>query len=654
MSARNKPETRPRKVSQTQLRGATKTGTGKKKLLQKATTTPPVLGTPPANIERAKSSQSKKTRTVASDDVSAVTAAPPAPPKVVVEVGPADAAAAAARESEAGVFTALEAVGDFARRASLKNEIGRPSLSVSEMKSPADLSEDSPRPELRKAASARPDALPTGRLASGIGNLAMEARRELEGLKNISRDVKESVIGKLSVIGELAFRLEESRSNYVAELEREKARRAREMEAAEKRITKITSENLDRILNVESKIEKMMVEVTSTRTILGHFDVPEKLEAIRKAVETRPARDHRTTPRRQRGRNPWLLPPKIPGPEVRSGAGHTLIISSRCENHTAEQVVARLRRWVDARGWRSSSRFAGLILKSRKGKKLPTVVIRDVLKINTDEDIVESLRTQNKHIADGLDWSRERAKVCYRRRARNDLECHPVLEVTTELYKRLIKAAYVYVGLQRRPVWDQSPLAQCSHCLGYGHSRRFCKEASEKCAHCGGDHVSAKCQSRSAGEPPRCINCPPAPGLTSPHRIGRGSSAEENTDHVSLRFIQSNLQRSKLATSELLVEADRRRIAVALVQEPYVGSIGELRRYQDAESSKGDSAKGPVKAAIIVLDSGVDVEEDQTLIDENVTAAVIVAGNCRIGVVSVYFEGHAHRPVPRSRAIRLL
>ncbi|GBP24119.1 Retrovirus-related Pol polyprotein from type-1 retrotransposable element R1 [Eumeta japonica] len=94
-----------------------------------------------------------------------------------------------------------------------------------------------------------------------------------------------------------------------------------------------------------------------------------------------------------------------------------------------------------------------------------------------------------------------------------------------------------------------------------------------------------------------------------------GSSAEENTDHVSLRFIQSNLQRSKLATSELLVEADRQKITAT------------PRR------------RGPVKAAIIILDSGVDVEEDQTLIDENVTAAVIVAGSCSIGVVSVYFEG---------------
>ncbi|GBP97306.1 Putative 115 kDa protein in type-1 retrotransposable element R1DM [Eumeta japonica] len=122
--------------------------------------------------------------------------------------------------------------------------------------------------------------------------------------------------------------------------------------------------------------------------------------------------------------------------------------------------------------------------------------------------------------------------------------------------------------------------------------------------------------------------------------LAEGLSAEENTDHVSLRFIQSNLQSSKLATSELLVEADRRRIAVALVQEPYVGSIGELRRYPGCRVvQKATPRRGPVKAAIIVLDSGVDVEEDQTLIDENVTAAVIVAGNCRIGVVSVYFEG---------------
>ncbi|GBP33038.1 Putative 115 kDa protein in type-1 retrotransposable element R1DM [Eumeta japonica] len=119
-----------------------------------------------------------------------------------------------------------------------------------------------------------------------------------------------------------------------------------------------------------------------------------------------------------------------------------------------------------------------------------------------------------------------------------------------------------------------------------------------------------------------------------------GSSTEGCTDRVSLRFIQSNLQRSKLATTELLVEAERRKITVALVQEPYIENIGELRRYPGCRVvQKTAPRRGPVKAAIIILNSDVDVEEDQTLNGENVAAAVIKAGNCRIGVVSVYFEG---------------
>ncbi|GBP75647.1 hypothetical protein EVAR_28859_1 [Eumeta japonica] len=119
-----------------------------------------------------------------------------------------------------------------------------------------------------------------------------------------------------------------------------------------------------------------------------------------------------------------------------------------------------------------------------------------------------------------------------------------------------------------------------------------------------------------------------------------GSSAGSEADHVSLRLIQSNLQWSKLATAELLVETSRRNIAVALVQKPYVSNAGEFKRYFGCRVIQRMTPRaGPVKAAILILDSGVDVEEDQTLIDKNVIAAVITAGSCRIGVVSVYFEG---------------
>ncbi|GBP34811.1 hypothetical protein EVAR_21877_1 [Eumeta japonica] len=207
-------------------------------------------------------------------------------------------------------------------------------------------------------------------------------------------------------------------------------------------------------------------------------------------------------------------------------------------------------------------------------------------KVNTDEDVVKSLMTQNRHIAEGLDWDKERAKVCYRRRARNDLECHPVLE---------------------------SPPVQCSRCLGCEHSKQYSKDVSDKCAHCGRTtsllSASPEAQLRvqypsqirrdSSGKSGVLLATGTLNSLTRTQMAG-GSSAEKTSDHLSLRFIQFNLQQSKLATSELLVEAERQKIAVGLVQEPYIGNIGEQRRYLGCRVvQKATLRRGPVKAAMI-------------------------------------------------------
>ncbi|GBP54091.1 hypothetical protein EVAR_81259_1 [Eumeta japonica] len=83
-----------------------------------------------------------------------------------------------------------------------------------------------------------------------------------------------------------------------------------------------------------------------------------------------------------------------------------------------------------------------------------------------------------------------------------------------------------------------------------------------------------------------------------------------------------------------------KKIEVALVQEPYVGKIDELRRYlRRRVVQKTTRRKGPIKAAILILNGDLDDEENQILINENVTAAVVKIGNYRIGVMSVYFEG---------------
>ncbi|GBP77676.1 hypothetical protein EVAR_57061_1 [Eumeta japonica] len=125
---------------------------------------------------------------------------------------------------------------------------------------------------------------------------------------------------------------------------------------------------------------------------------------------------------------------------------------------------------------------------SKSERKLLTVVLPELLKMNTKEDIVRSLMTQNKHIADGLNWEKERTKI----------------------------------GLQQLPVGDQFPLCSARTAWAFGHG-----------------NIATTCPT----------------------------------------------------------------------------------------------------------DSDVDVEEDQTYIDENVTATVIKAKNCRIGVVSVLRKGPAHRSV---------
>ncbi|GBO99843.1 hypothetical protein EVAR_90707_1 [Eumeta japonica] len=248
------------------------------------------------------------------------------PPKLLVEVEPMDKIAALGKETDAGVFTAIQAVGDFARRASLREEIGRPSLSGARGPRPSDLSGGTPRCESR--GSTPVGVHPINRVASAIGNLAVGAKSELESLKNISKEVKESVILKLLDINELALRLDESRSRYVVELEREKARRAAELEAAEKRFNKINQENLDRYSMMENKMEKLLAEVASTKEMLGQMRVPEALAEIRKVV-ARPAPRIMNYAEAAAKPKTAAAAAKTPGPSTRLGTGHTLIVASQ-------------------------------------------------------------------------------------------------------------------------------------------------------------------------------------------------------------------------------------------------------------------------------------------------------------------------------------
>ncbi|CAH2086403.1 unnamed protein product [Euphydryas editha] len=90
---------------------------------------------------------------------------------------------------------------------------------------------------------------------------------------------------------------------------------------------------------------------------------------------------------------------------------------------------------------------------------------------------------------------------------RNPHTVHVVIGTSPTLWSRITGMGSVHVDLQRVRAEDQSPLVQCTRCLGYGHSKKFCKEPADGCSHCGGLHHKAECAEWVAGVPPTCRNC---------------------------------------------------------------------------------------------------------------------------------------------------
>ncbi|XP_072948738.1 uncharacterized protein [Epargyreus clarus] len=220
----------------------------------------------------------------------------------------------------------------------------------------------------------------------------------------------------------------------------------------------------------------------------------------------------------------------------RSTALHSVLISSEIETDSGEEVLNKVRANIKAKekGIRidrikkakdskviiscsteaerqkiaEGLKNAGGHLKVTEIKNRdPLLLLRNVLNYNSDDDLRNALRQQNGNLFKDLDEAEVRVEPRYRKKTRNPHTCHVVIRVSPKIWRRALDAGVVYVDLQKIRVEDQSPLVQCSQCLGYGHSRRFCTEPVERCSHCGGPHLRPECTDLVTGAEPTCCNC---------------------------------------------------------------------------------------------------------------------------------------------------
>ncbi|KAJ8705882.1 hypothetical protein PYW08_012928 [Mythimna loreyi] len=214
---------------------------------------------------------------------------------------------------------------------------------------------------------------------------------------------------------------------------------------------------------------------------------------------------------------------------------HSIVVTSTIETDTGEEIIDHIRKAAKAKeGWitvdrihKAKDRKVVLGCKTEQAReklkeklagagdlkvedvqnKDPLVILKDVLTCNTDEDILQALRNQNNDVFTGLKADDDRVTVLYKKRTRNPHTQHVVLRVSPKIWGRLQDRQAVHIDLQRIRVFDQTPLVQCSLCLGFGHGRRLCKETQEKCSHCGGPHKRSQCTDWLAGTAPSCCNC---------------------------------------------------------------------------------------------------------------------------------------------------
>lgn len=254
-----------------------------------------------------------------------------------------------------------------------------------------------------------------------------------------------------------------------------------------------------------------------------------KLEDLRAAIEEQKGNLEGMTYAGVTASKPENRPPE-------RSALHSIIVTSKEETDSGEVVLNKVREAIDAKeGWVKVSKVrkakdrkiimscstkeerekvkdrllkAGKHLNVEDAKnKDPLIILKDVLLANSDEDVIKAMRNQNREIFRGLDKSEDRLEIKYRRKARNPHTGHIIVSTSPRIWKRTVDMGSLHIDLQSVRVADQSPLVQCSRCLGYGHSKRYCKEAADLCSHCGGPHLRTECADWLAGSAPNCRNC---------------------------------------------------------------------------------------------------------------------------------------------------
>ncbi|CAF4921505.1 unnamed protein product [Pieris macdunnoughi] len=118
-----------------------------------------------------------------------------------------------------------------------------------------------------------------------------------------------------------------------------------------------------------------------------------------------------------------------------------------------------------------------------------------------------------------------------------------------------------------------------------------------------------------------------------------------------IKVMQANVQRSAVATEELIFEAKKQRISILLVQEPYIGAARSMKNYSGTRVYQHTGSGNHIKAAIVVLDNNIHIIQHPEISSPNMIAISVDTQKGKLSLVSIYFEPY---PIPLSPYLQTL
>ncbi|KAF8784389.1 hypothetical protein HNY73_010070 [Argiope bruennichi] len=273
----------------------------------------------------------------------------------------------------------------------------------------------------------------------------------------------------------------------------------------------------------------------------------------------------------------------------------------------------------------------GLLQSAEPKGKNPALLVKNVPTEIDNNEIANIIFDQNPDIfADGESSKDINLKFTLKKFPNNR---HVVCELPPNLHQKCLSSGYLHFEWSICRVENFVIINRCFKCLGYNHKAVDCRN-SVACFKCAEEHKSEHCENTASQV---CVNC-----IRYNKKIKDASKKVDVkhrpfADKSSLRVIQLNLHRSKIATQQLILNMDTSDIDVALVQEPYAYN-GSLPFFPSSYRTYFNAGCDTIKAAIIVRNQELSTFFDLNNVDYNMVFIHITFNAFKFILLSYYFE----------------